>query len=813
MRDRERHRDRTDGGPHARRRARAAWFVSIVLLLAGCLQTDPAPAAEAPAIEAFSASPQTSTAGSSVTLAWSVTGAETLRLRPGDLDVSGRSSIAVAPTATTTYTLIAENDSGTTARATEVVVEPVPLPAIERLTASPGTVTAGSASTLSWTVTGADAVRLEPLGVAVAASSSRSVTPATTTSYQLIASNEAGAVSRAVTVTVEDEPPPPPLPVIDVLTVSPGTIIAGSSATLSWSVRGADELRLDPPGEVVTGASSFVVTPTGTTTYQLTASNEAGAVTRSVTVTVELPPPLPLITSFAASPRTVASGASSTLSWSSVGANTVRLEPLGIDVAAAGSRVVTPTATTTYHLTATNETGDVSRTVTVTVEDVEPPPPDDRVFSVLVVGQSNAQGVNIADPVEARAFIDAADGVMMLGNDGVWKAASEPLDDCVDQEDTVSMDPSTGCDVFSDNNSGVSFGVSLGNELTAVTDDTVYLIPAAKGGSSLAQWLQGLGTEDRDTLFGSAVVRARLAGSDRDAPLDRVFDGDPYGAVVWFQGETDTSTSSLASDYADKTDDLLDGFVSALDAPIILVQLARRGKVDGSDEVSRNLLYQIVREQQRRMAEGARLPNTTGSMSPLTRAGTHLVVTHDLPMADGRHLSAAGPGGTRSAGLVGDPRASVGRRGRRLGTTPGPCRQGFEPHRAGARRPRRHRAGDGDRRGLRRLLLGVRRRCTGAHRHHRPAPGRPEGHPDLARRERGRRGRRALHAAVRADVGGSVRARCGALGLVHQPDAGDGCVSADAGVRRRRRGRHAPAPRILLRAGPGRGLTPALSSR
>ncbi len=206
----------------------------------------------------------------------------------------------------------------------------------------------------------------------------------------------------------------------------------------------------------------------------------------------------------------------------------------------------------------------------------------------------------------------------------------------------MSRDPSSGCDTFSDNNSGVSFGVSLGNELTSVTDDTVYLIPAAKGGSSLAQWSLGLGTEDTDTLFGSAVVRAQVAGSARDAPLGRVFEGDPYGAVVWFQGETDTSTSSLANAYANKTDELLDGFVSALDAPIVLVQLARRGNVEGSDEVSRNLLYQIVREQQRRLAAGARLPDTAGSSSPLARAGTHLVVTHDLPMADGRHLSAAG---------------------------------------------------------------------------------------------------------------------------------------------------------------------------
>ncbi len=311
-------------------------------------------------------------------------------------------------------------------------------------------------------------------------------------------------------------------------------------------------------------------------------------------------------------------------------------------VAASSSRVVTPTATTTYRLTATNEAGSVSRVVTVTVLPPEPPPPGGRVFSVLIAGQSNAQGVNLDDPLDALAYIDAADDVWMLGNDYLWKPAYEPLDDCTNQADRVSLDPSSGCTSFASNNSGVSFGVSLGNRLSSVTGDVVILIPAAKGGSSLNEWSEGLGTEDRSTLFGSAVHRAMLAGAEQGAPLDRVFGGDAYGAVVWFQGETDTAASSLANAYAEKTDDVLEGFVDALDAPIILVQLARRGLTDDSDTMARNLLYQVVREKQRRLAESARLPDTDGTASPIARSGTYLVVTHDLPMADGRHVSAAG---------------------------------------------------------------------------------------------------------------------------------------------------------------------------
>lgn len=430
-------------------------------------------------------------------------------------------------------------------------------------------------------------------------------------------------------------------PVISAFSADPQVASAGAEVTLSWNVTGADMLTLMTDDVDVSGSSSITLVPAATTTYTLIAENGFGTSNRSIEVVVE-PAALgaPSITGFESQPSTVTLGSSSTLSWTVAGADAMRLEPLGIDVSGTTSRVVTPSSTTTYRLTATNEAGSVSRSVTVEV--AEPPPPGGRAFSVLVVGQSNAQGVNLGDPNEVRAYIDAADGVSMFGNDYVWKPAYEPLDDCVGQVDQVSVDPSGGCESFEDNGSGVSFGVSLGNELAARTGDDVFLIPAARGGSSLLDWSLGLGTEDQATLFGSAVVRGKRAGSDRGAPLGRVAGGDAYGAVVWFQGETDTASSSLANAYARKTEEVLDGFVGALEAPIILVQLARRGYVTRSDSTSRNLLYQVVREQQRRLADGARLADTTGSSSPISRSGTHLVVTHDLPMADGRHLSAAG---------------------------------------------------------------------------------------------------------------------------------------------------------------------------
>lgn len=76
----------------------------------------------------------------------------------------------------------------------------------------------------------------------------------------------------------------------------------------------------------------------------------------------------PVIASFIATPSTIASGASSTLSWSVTGATTLRLDPGAIDVSSLTQRVVGPlTASTTYTLTATNATGSVTANATVTV--------------------------------------------------------------------------------------------------------------------------------------------------------------------------------------------------------------------------------------------------------------------------------------------------------------------------------------------------------------------------------------------------------------------------------------------------------------
>src|SRR6185437_12449026 len=65
-----------------------------------------------PVITSFTASPLSITSGQSSTLSWTVTGSTSITISSGIGDVTGKTSIVVSPTVTTTYTLTASNSAG-----------------------------------------------------------------------------------------------------------------------------------------------------------------------------------------------------------------------------------------------------------------------------------------------------------------------------------------------------------------------------------------------------------------------------------------------------------------------------------------------------------------------------------------------------------------------------------------------------------------------------------------------------------------------------------------------------------------------------
>jgi hypothetical protein len=160
-------------------------------------------------------------------------------------------------------------------------------------------------------------------------------------------------------------------PTISSFTASPSSIVPfDGGALLSWVVYNAASVAIEPDiGPVAASSSgSAVVSPSVTTPYTLTATNNVGSVSQSVQVTV-MPP---AISSFTANPSVITPGQSSVLTWSVAGAASLTIDQEVGDVTGLSSVTVSPTQTTTYTLTATNSAGPVTQQVQVTVNSPEP---------------------------------------------------------------------------------------------------------------------------------------------------------------------------------------------------------------------------------------------------------------------------------------------------------------------------------------------------------------------------------------------------------------------------------------------------------
>jgi len=334
----------------------------------------------------LTATPTTIQAGQSSTLTWTSDEAEHVYL--DGVEVARDGSKSVSPSATKTYTLVAVHDdhrvsSSATVTVSSTTPPPVSMPTAS-LTPASATIQSGQSITLTWATTNATSATVN--GATVALNGSQAYSPTVTTTYSLIATNSAGSVTSTATVTVTATPPPVPMPTA-LLTAMPTTIQSGQSSTLQWATSNATTITLN--GSAVNASGSRVMAPTATTTYTLVATNATGSVQSMATVTVTAPPPpVPMPTALlTAMPTAIQSGQSTTLQWATSNATTITLG--GSAVGASGSRVVSPTATTTYTLVASNATGSVQSTATVTVTAPPPPPGLSYVTDIKPIMDSN----------------------------------------------------------------------------------------------------------------------------------------------------------------------------------------------------------------------------------------------------------------------------------------------------------------------------------------------------------------------------------------------------------------------------------------
>ena len=167
------------------------------------------------------------------------------------------------------------------------------------------------------------------------------------------------------------------------LTATPEKVSVGGSTVISWKTKNAVELTLSGndvaipvnPGAMSDGSVSVIVDEA--TFFKPVAKGTNGAeVDRSVSVAIDDPPTeKPEVLSFVAEPADVEEGETSTLSWSTKGAESVRIVAstgASIDVAgqpaSSGSVEVTVGGSTVFTLTAEKDGETATRNATVTVK-------------------------------------------------------------------------------------------------------------------------------------------------------------------------------------------------------------------------------------------------------------------------------------------------------------------------------------------------------------------------------------------------------------------------------------------------------------
>jgi hypothetical protein len=280
----------------------------------------------------------TLTASSGLTYSW----------QPGAM--SG-STVIVAPTASTNYTVTAIDPNGCSNWAISPVTV-MPLPVVTLASSSPSICIGGSV-----TLTGGGATSYITNPGAIPGSPI-TVSPLATTTYVVTGTDANGCVNSASFVQVVN-----PLPAVMVFG-SPATVCTGSSAT--FTATGAASYSWNP-GNL--SGSSVIVSPTSTTTYTVVGTDANGC--QKTLNPVEFVNPLPVITAMA-SPATVCEGGSTSLTAN--GGVVYAWSPLGgLNNPSISNPVATPTATTTYVATGMDPQGCVATaSVTVTVNPLPP---------------------------------------------------------------------------------------------------------------------------------------------------------------------------------------------------------------------------------------------------------------------------------------------------------------------------------------------------------------------------------------------------------------------------------------------------------
>jgi hypothetical protein len=355
--------------------------------------------AAAPAVS-ISASPGAIIVGSASTLSWSSSNTTSCTASGGwngAKSVSGSQSTGTL-NASTTFTLTCSGASSSASQSATVSVTQ-PLPTVT-LTANPSTVANGASAVLTWTTANATSCVAsggwsggEPINGSTSTGNLTS-----DQSYTLTCTGLGGSASQTATVTASAA-----APTIS-LHASPSTITAGSSSTLTWSATNATSCAASGgwSGNLAVSGSQSTGELDASATFTITCTGAGGNASQSARVSVTQA--LPTV-NLSASPSTVASGSSATLTWTSTNVTSCTASGgwSGGKPINGSTSTGNLTSNQSYTLTCTGPGGSAAQSATVTVSTPAPTVTLSAGPSAVTSGSSSTLTWSAADATSCTA--------------------------------------------------------------------------------------------------------------------------------------------------------------------------------------------------------------------------------------------------------------------------------------------------------------------------------------------------------------------------------------------------------------------------
>jgi hypothetical protein len=159
-------------------------------------------------------------------------------------------------------------------------------PVINVFNVTPAEIEKGGTIALTWDVSNAEKVELiAPVQETLQKSGVKTLNVEQSTNFTLKATNNlGGSVEKSIAVKLKNSPP-----VVQTFTSDPQVVVAGQpgKVTLSWTVAGATNVSIEGvPGAGGATGSAQIDPPTADKVYKLVATNEAGTVEQSITISV-----------------------------------------------------------------------------------------------------------------------------------------------------------------------------------------------------------------------------------------------------------------------------------------------------------------------------------------------------------------------------------------------------------------------------------------------------------------------------------------------------------------------------------------------